>query len=210
MAVAEDVLAPRHSGRGERPRFGRLRRARGPRSLRFGARTADQFPIGPVGLARRLGARGRFRGQDDELLADGESVVQLDVLGADVESEAREGRERLLDTGALGPVEDEVEVGDARVVGPDVNLLHVDRRAGRALELAGEGEATAHDKRDARVKECHAPSRAGDRVGGPVCRRLRELAASFEPDSSSSQPLGRRCGPVRGAIRRGRDPLRDP
>jgi hypothetical protein len=83
---------------------------RRPISSRY-ARSTSQ-----TGRAARNGIIARLTGAD--------AVVDFDVPRSDVETESAEGEQALRDRFVLGAGQDQVEVGDADVVGPDVDLFH--------------------------------------------------------------------------------------
>lgn len=62
--------------------------------------------------------------------------MNFDVAGPCIESEQSEGAEAAIDAQGVRTDQDEVKVGDADVVPPDVNLFHVLLGSTRALELA--------------------------------------------------------------------------
>lgn len=50
--------------------------------------------------------------------------MELDVVGPGVESQAGEGPQAPIQAAGMGPKENEIEVGDADVITPNVDLLH--------------------------------------------------------------------------------------
>jgi hypothetical protein len=157
-------------------------------------------------LGKRVGARGGGSvGRDP--------VVDFDVVGSSVESEAGEGTEASAEGFVVGSDQDEVEVRHADVVGPDVNLFHALNATAEHLSythgLEGAAPCVPLAYRDYGDARGEGSPRRGETVRKPPHERARSPPTG--PAAPTSIPNRRAAAsPIRGTVERrcGRSPGR--
>lgn len=109
--------------------------------------------------------------------------MELDVIGAGIEAEQRERAQAAPQRVHVGADEDEVEVWDANVVSPYVDLLHTPRSPPMALELA---RPAAHACHGGELPEIRDPSTSPVPEGRARGLRMQSPRAD---DRERSSPL---------------------